>query len=125
MKNNLRMILACAVFGVIFGCAANSYAQVVGGYKIVAVDDATVGEAADAAVVVQSEEDKTTYTLVAVKSAARQVVQGTNYKLCLQVSGTDEQSEIEYVKFAQVVVFYSLQKEFELKSWTETKNCRK
>ena len=115
----------CAAFAVIFG-ASSVYAQrSVGGYKTVRVSDAQVVEAADVAVAARnSEEEEIVYKLVAVKSAERQAVQGTNYRLCLQIIAEDAQFDTDY-EFARVIIFRSLEGDFDLKSWTEVKNCNK
>lgn len=125
MKKNLKILLTCAVFVVVFGCAADGCAQRSGGgYKAVSVSNAAVVEAADVAVTAHNSGGEIVYKLVAVKSAERQTVQGTNYRLCLQIIAEDAELENDY-DYVRTVIFRNLQGEFELKTWTETKSCGK
>jgi len=120
MKNNL--LITFVFLAVIFGCAAASSAQVkVGGYKPAAVDDATVKEAAEFAVTAQNKVEDGEMSLVAIESAQRQVVAGSNYKLCLKVNipGTDE----TVTDYYQAIVFYSLKREFKLTKWATSDDC--
>lgn len=126
MKNNLKIIIAAFVFAIAFGWAANGSAQIrVGGYKAISVRDAAVVEAADVAVSAQNAADESiVYELTAVKTAQRQTVQGTNYRLCLQIIAADAESENDY-EFARATVYRNLEGDYELKSWTEVKSCGK
>lgn len=127
MKKNLKIfLLICAAFGAIVGSASNNYAQTdVGGYKTVSVTDAAVVEAADVAVAAHNaEEEEIVYKLVAVKSAERQTVQGTNFRLCLQIVAEDAEFDTDY-QYVRAVIFRTLEGDFDLKSWTDVKNCGK
>jgi hypothetical protein len=124
MKNNLRLMIIFAAFGVILGCANLTSAQVkVGGYKKVAVSDAGVVAAANFAVADQGERDEATIELASVETAQRQMVAGTNYKLCLQVNIADGNSDDPRTLFISAVIFQSLKKEYSLKSWEEVDDC--
>jgi len=119
MKKSLCVVTMLVVLGVTFGCAMVGLAQtrpIVGGYKVVATDDQEVVAAAEFAVGEQGRKQESTITLVSIEKAERQVVAGTNYRLCLKVSSGDDAEETQEIK---VVVFRSLQKQYSLKSWEE------
>ena len=106
------------LFAVIFGCATADYAQtrpIVGGYKTVSVTDAVVAEAADFAVGDYSQKNDVSLEIVSIEKAERQAVQGTNYRLCIEVKITGEDDGD--TQFVQATVFQNLKKEFTLKSW--------
>ncbi len=106
-------------------CVERLRAKVGGGYKTVSVTNSAVIEAADVAVTAHNaEEEEIVYKLVAVKSAERQTVQGTNYRLCLQIVAEDAQFDTDY-QYVRAVIFRSLEGDFDLKSWTDVKNCGK
>jgi cystatin-C len=92
-----------------------SHAQIVGGYKPAAVDDEGVVAAANFAV---SKEEETTegIDLDAVLKAERQIVAGTNYRLCLRVKLGDDSQVVE------AIVYQDLKGAYTLKSWTP-KEC--
>lgn len=124
MKNNLRILILFAALGVIFGCATVNFAQIkVGGYKKIAVSDAGAVAAANFAVTEQGEKQEATIELTSVEKAERQIVAGTNYKLCLQVNIADGNSDEPVSQFVNAVIFKSLKNEFSLKSWEETDDC--
>ena len=86
MKNNLLKYNLTAL--VIFIAAAICQAQrppSVGGYKETSKTDEMVVAAANFAVETQRERDAS-LKLVAVKRAARQIVAGSNYEMCLAVT---------------------------------------
>ena len=112
-----------AVFGLIVN-STNVPAQIkTGGYKKIAATDAGAIAAAEYAAKAKAEQDNAEITLQTVKNAERQTVAGTNYKLCIEIYRTDEGDDVEVKRFAQTVVFYSLKKQYELKSWTEVESC--
>lgn len=69
---------------VMFAVSAN--AQMVGGYKSIASDDAGAQAAAEFAVDAQSTKSGKTIELDWISKAERQVVQGSNYRLCMKVN---------------------------------------
>jgi hypothetical protein len=118
MKISLRIMIALFVLSIAFGSVIVGLAQnrpIVGGYKEAPTDDAEVKAAAEFAVGAQGEKENITIELRSIEHAERQVVAGTNYKLCLRV-GKGGDSEDTDVK---VTVFRSLKKEYSLKSWDE------
>ncbi len=126
MRKNLKILLTCAAFSAVFIGAANVFAQQsVGDYKTVRVTDAAVVEAADVAVTAHNaEEEEIVYKLIAVKTAERQTVQGTNFRLCLQIVAEDAQFDTDY-QYVRAVIFRTLEGDFDLKSWTDVKGCGK
>jgi len=113
-----------AALGIIFGAATAGFAQIkTGGYKKVPVSDAGVVAAADFAIEAQGEKANAGIELLSIEQAELQTVAGMNYKLCLEVNITDGSADEPYDQFVTAVVFYSLQKEYSLKSWTVTESC--
>ena len=113
-----------AAFAVIGASAANNFAQIkTGGYKKIAVSDAGVVAAAEFAAQAQSEKDEAGITVQNVKTAERQTVAGTNYKLCIEVLRIEADDDAEVQQFVQTVVFRSLKNEYTLKSWEEVEDC--
>ena len=117
MKNNLRIGLVFIAIGLIFGCASASFAQAprVGGYKTVSVEDEYVKAAADFAVKEYSEKNDESLKVFVIIKAERQVVQGSNYRLCIEV--TDADGESDETRFAKVVVYQDLKRAYKLTSW--------
>lgn len=110
-----------AALCIVFFCVSASFAQIkTGGYKTVDVSDAGVAEAAEFVVRELGRKDEIELSLESVERAERQVVAGTNYRLCLLIRyPAQEEDEEEIVSTMQVVVFRSLKNEFNLKSWKE------
>ncbi|MDT4898031.1 MAG: hypothetical protein QOH25_3108 [Acidobacteriota bacterium] len=120
MKMSLRAVTILVALGVAFGGVIVGLAQnrpIVGGYKSVSTDDPEVVEAAEFAVSERSEKNSVSLKLVSVERAERQVVAGTNYKLCLKVALADEDEDAGETQDVKVVVFRSLQNAYTLKSW--------
>ena len=123
MEKNLKSLFFIG-FTIILLCAANNFAQVkVGGYKSVPTDDQAVIDAAEFAANTQSDRSNTTINIESIEKAERQVVAGTNYRICMQVAVGEEGEEKPSVQFIQAIVFQSLQQEYDLKSWTKVKSC--
>jgi hypothetical protein len=114
MRNILAAALLLAAFGVTFGGAREGAAgQMVGGYKPAAANDPEVTAAARFAVAARGKSENAVITLNSVLAAERQTVAGANYRLCLEV-------EVEgATQNVRAVVFKSLQKQYQLKSWEE------
>lgn len=123
MKTNLKMAVAVAVLTILAGAANAAMAQMVGGYKPVAVTDQYALAAAEAAVDSQMEKTETTIELLSLVNAERQTVQGANYRLCLKIT-TDGEDE-STVSYAQAVVYMDLKKNYRLTSWAANSTCRK
>ena len=107
----LSLTLASAVFG-----------QKTGGYKEVPNSDSGARSAAAFAVKAETEKSGKAQTLKAIAHAERQVVAGSNYRLCLKVVSAGEEAEAEIIHYVQVVVYVDLKGNFKLTSW-EDSNC--
>ena len=118
MKTNKNAAVLASAFAIVLTLASASFAQIkVGGYKAVSVEDAAVVAAADFALAAQSEKTEVEIELGEIVKAERQVVQGSNYRLCMMVnSGGDE------AYFVQAVVYQDLKRAYKLTSWAES-NC--
>lgn len=117
MKNNLKFAVAMAALTVIIGAASAVSAQTAGGYKVIAKGDASAAAAAAYAVKAQSQRIGETVQLISVHKAERQVVAGTNFRLCIEVTPTgDETADSVY---AQVVVYLDLKGNYKLTSWAD------
>lgn len=108
-----------AAFGIIF-CfgAANNFAQkpvIVGGYQSVAVTDAGVKKAAQFAVSDHSQKNEVSLKIVRIKKAERQVVAGTNYRMCVEVKVVEEGNPD--TQFVQIVVYKNLKNVQSVTSW--------
>jgi hypothetical protein len=124
MKKSLRVVLILVALGAVFGCVIVSLGQgrpILGGYKEVATDDPDVQAAAEFAVSEQKKNqgDDAQLSLVSIEHAERQVVAGTNFRLCLKVKAADEEDEDAEARDVRAVVFRSLKNEYSLKSWEE------
>ena len=122
MKNNLRTALIIAACGIIFGGAANTFAQTaepptVGNYRAVDAADKDVVAAANFAVKERAKNQKAKIKLVAVNQAARQVVAGTNYQVCLSVETTDRKTKAAVPQIVQAVIYQDLKQKYKLTSW--------
>jgi len=134
MRKSVHLVMVLVALGVLFGCASASFGQdnkrphIVGGYSKVATDKAEVIAAADFAVSARKEQQGGPLSLVSIEQAERQVVAGTNYRLCLQVKPADEDDAGVEAQMVEVVVFEKLPRapgdKYKLTSWTE-KNCGK
>jgi hypothetical protein len=114
-------MLFTAVFGVIFGCAANTFAQpeipIVGGYGKIDAADKEVVAAANFAVKAQAKKQKAMIKLVAVNNAARQVVAGMNYQVCLSIETTNRKTKVAAPQTVQAIIFKNLKGKYKLTRW--------
>lgn len=96
---------------VMFGGVSGMPAQTPGGYRLVSNDDSEALAAAKFAVRERGQKLGRTIVLATMVYAQRQLVSGTNYKLCMKVKvdGTS--------KRAETVVHRNLQKQYTLTSW--------
>ena len=111
-----------AVVGVIFGCAAKTFAQtdapvIVGGFSEVDTADKSVVAAANFAVKAQAKKQKMKIKLVAVSYATRQVVAGMNYQVCLNVETTDRKAKTAVPQSVQALVYQNFKGKYKLTSW--------
>jgi cystatin-C len=126
MKQNSRAAIFLIALGLALSCVVVGMAQtqrpIMGGYKPVATDDQSVLEAAEHALSERGEKEGVSLKLVSVERAERQVVAGTNYRLCLKVAIADEDDDSGEPQDVKVLVFRSLRNEHSLKSW-EVAEC--
>jgi len=94
-----------------------SRASLVGGYVPVDAADDRVRAAADFAVADETKRLNQTIRLQDISHAERQIVAGTNYRLCLKV-GTNTGSQ-----FVETVVYQDLKDRYSLTSWTYRQHC--
>lgn len=118
MKNRIFVTSAFLGLFAIFAVSAN--AQKVGGYKSIAADDAGARAAAEFAVKEQAKKTSQTLQLVSVEVAERQVVGGSNYKLCLIVNKEGDMGEEDEKLRVTVVVYQNLKQEYSLTSWDKS-----
>lgn len=115
MKKKLQITMMFAAFAVFFACASAVSAQKVGGYKAASVDDEAVVAAAEFAVSDHSEKNEVSLEIVRIVKAERQVVAGTNYRLCIEVKVVEEGNDD--TQFVQTVVYQDLKQVYKLTSW--------
>ena len=118
MKYPFFGIIALIGLTAMFAVTAN--AQKVGGYKDIAADDAGARAAAEFAVGTEAAKTSRAIELVSVHKAERQVVAGSNYRLCLKITSQGEDGEADVTHFVQVVVYQNLKREYSLSSWTKS-----
>ena len=117
MKRSLQTAVMFAALGLMLFGAAVCSAQMVGNYREAAKDDAQIVSAANYAVEARNKTQKgASLKFVAVERAEKQVVAGTNYRLCLTVNTGSANQQ------ATAVVYQNLQNKYELTSWTSG-NC--
>lgn len=124
MKKSLRMALALITLALATGYMVSVRAQgrpLAGGYKAVAVDDASVVAAADFAITAEAQKNEETIRLISIQRAEQQVVAGMNYRLCLKVEVSSQDSDAKE-RNVQVVVYRNLKGEHSLTSW-EVSDC--
>lgn len=114
-KRLFSIALSVGVFMTLAVAAAS--AQKVGGYKEVSASDAAVQAAAEFAVNAQGEKTEKEISLVDVIKAERQVVAGSNYRMCLKITSQGEVDEADATSFVQVVVYVDLKGNRKLSSW--------
>lgn len=98
-----------------FAFASANFAQRVGGYKVVAVSDAGAVAAADFALDAQFQKTDVEFELGEIVKAERQIVQGSNYRLCMEVTAEGEEPS-----FVQAVVYVDLKNNRKLSSWVNS-----
>ncbi len=118
MKHNLHKTAAIIAFYAVFGCTSLCFAQQgisVGGFRDEPVSSAAVTKAADYAVKTQRSKDAT-LKLVSVLKAERQVVQGSNYRMCLAVLSKGAAQQVSATVYVNLKHIHTLSK------WT-AENC--
>lgn len=101
-------------------CAAQQRITV-GGYKPADVTNQDVVKAADFAIDAQlAKQPDVLIELLTIEKAERQLVQGTNFRLCLTVQIGDSGDETNEEQTVSVVIYRNLKNQFTLRSWQES-----
>lgn len=117
MKRYLKLSSVIAAFAFIAAVANVASAQKVGGYRVVDASAADVQAAAEFAVSTQAEKTQKEMELVDVLKAEKQVVAGTNYRMCLKVDSEAGEGQDFVTIFIQAVVYVDLKANKKLTSW--------
>lgn len=115
MKLNKNGALLLSAFALLLTFTSANFAQMVGGYRVVAKTDAAAIAAANYAITAQSDKTDMDYELDEIIKAERQVVQGSNYRLCMEVNTGGDESF-----FVQAVVYVDLKAKYRLTSWAKS-----
>ncbi len=100
--------------------ASAAFGQKTGGYKEIPNSDSGARAAASFAVKAETERSGKSQALKAIAHAERQVVAGSNYRLCLRVVSAGEEAEAEIVHFVKAVVYVDLKGNYKLTSWEDS-----
>lgn len=123
MKKSLQLGLILIALGVVSGSVIVSSAQqrppIVGGYKKIATNAPEVVSAAEFAVKEQTRKGGSAVRLISVEAAESQLVQGMNYRLCLQVEIEDEVNNVVVTQGVKAIVYRDLKKKYSLSRWEE------
>ena len=116
------MSLIIAAFGLIFGCAANSFAQqpnypMAGGWSSAGVTDKEVVAAANYAVKAEAAKTGSKIKLISIKCAERQVVAGMNYRINLSVETGKRGKKTLLPQTVEAVVYKNLKQKYSLTTW--------
>ena len=117
MKKNLKLTVAMAALAIMFGALTAVVAQPrVGGYKVIANTDAGAKDAAAFAIGDKNAHSYSSFQLKEILKAERQIVAGSNYKICLSADdlGTGDSGNYE------TVVYVDLKNNSKLMSWTKS-----
>lgn len=116
----MRLVGLALATAVVFVLAANVSAQrstVLGGYKAAKTTDADVKAAGGFAVTKRAEAEEKEMELTSILKAEKQVVAGTNYRLCLKVESEGGEGQDAVTIFVQAVVYKDLKGIMKLSSW--------
>jgi hypothetical protein len=116
MKTNLKLAVALAAITILAGAASAVMAQPkVGGYKVIPNTDAAAKEAANFAIGDKNAHGYSSFKLKEILKAERQIVAGSNYKICLSADDLGTGDSGTY----QAVVYVNLKRESKLVSWAK------
>jgi Aspartic acid proteinase inhibitor len=107
-------IFAAFIIITISSAICQAQPRIAGGYSAVSNSDETVIEAANFAVETQAQKDDT-LELISIERAERQIVAGSNYRMCLSVKSNGKEEQ------ASATVYLNLQNQFSLSEWTPGK----
>ncbi len=112
-----RSAFALAVFAFIFELAVNGFGQKVGGFTAISTEDAGVQAAAEFAVTTQAGKANKEMSLSEIIKAERQVVAGTNFRLCMEVSSEAGEGQDDVMIYVIAVVYVDPKGNKKLSSW--------
>ncbi len=119
LQVSLILIALVVVSGSVFVSAAQQGPPMVGGYKKIATNAPEVVSAARFAVSEQTRKGGSAVRLISVEAAESQLVQGMNYRLCMQVEIEDEVNNVIVTQGVNVIVYRNLKKQYSLSRWEE------
>ena len=120
MKTLLKFDPLFLVFAFILMMNVVSFAQIkVGGYKSIAETDAGAIAAANFAVKARGKTDNAEITLESIEKAESQLVQGTNFRLCMEISISRADEDVNYKQMVKAIIYRNLKQQFTLSSWVE------
>lgn len=123
----MRKTIYCSLFVLVLSIAAVSEAKaqsrpVLGGYKEIAKTDAAVKKAAIFAVGSEAKRAEKEIEFISVIKAERQIVGGTNYRMCLKVNDGGAEGQDAAEVFVKAIVNVDLKGVYKLLSW-EASDC--
>ncbi len=117
MKKSLYLATVLVALGIVLTSVGFGQGVILGGYKVIDATDQGAVAAADFAIKAQSEKDEMEYELGGIAKAERQVVGGTNYRLCMDINANGGDGS-----YVQAVVYVDFKKNYKLTSWVAS-NC--
>lgn len=115
-----RYAFAFAAAMILMCFTASSYGQKTGGYSEISKSDAAAVAAAKFAVTTQAERTNKHMAYFGLLKAERQVVAGSNYRLCVRVVSEGVGSESDQIIVVQAIVYVDLKGDRNLTSWMVT-----
>ncbi len=112
MKKSLYFAAVLIALGFVLTSEGFGQRPVLGGYKVIENTDAGATDAAAFAIKAQSEQTEMEFVLGEIVKAERQVVAGSNYRLCMDVSANGQDGS-----YVQAVVYVDLKQNYKLTSW--------
>lgn len=122
MKKGLLNLCMMAAICVVIGCASSAFGQMrVGGFKTVSSEDAGVQAATEFVLQEKSKELGVELSLETIHKAEVQVVQGKNYRLCLQIYAPSKEAETDGVTlFIQTIIYNDLKNKYKITKWEDS-----
>ncbi len=92
---------------------------IAGGYQKIEATDANAVSAAKFAANAEAKKKKAQIKIVSINQAERQIVAGTNFRLCLKTE-IKEKNKNAYSQIVQATVFQNLKQKMSLAKWEES-----
>lgn len=124
MRKTLFFTIVFAASMFIFVSQVNAQQQrpLLGGYKEIAKTDAAVKKAAIFGTEAEAKRAEKEIEFISVIKAERQIVVGTNYRMCLKVSDSGVEGQDAAEVFVKAIVNVDLKGVYKLLSW-EASDC--